>query len=236
MQKIENDLIVDIKDLAFQWKAKSIFTLSVPSFEVKNGKTIFLYGASGSGKSTLLSLITGMNSPQAGNIWIDNQNITQLTSRAKDRFRANKLGIIFQQLNLIPFTTPYSNIELALAFADHNQCPKAEWKNHILEITDNLDLEPSLVLKARASELSIGQQQRVAVARALINKPKLIIADEPTSALDENSQSLFLDLLFSQVNKIKASLIMVSHDKRLSSKFDESIDLHDICQTVRQAS
>jgi len=229
MQPNADNTLLDMRDVAFTWKAKSRFSVYIENFTIPKGQSIFLQGASGSGKSTLLGLITGMNSPDTGQIHVAGVDITQLKSSEKDKFRADNIGIIFQQLNLIPFSSPLANIKLASAFKSFKKNTDAD----IFALTRSINLDDDLIINERASELSIGQQQRIAVAPALIGNTAIIIADEPTSALDEDAQNIFIDLLFNQVEKIGASLLMVSHDARLAGRFHQAINIADICKTRR---
>lgn len=197
------------------------------------GETVLLLGESGSGKSTLLSLICGTVLPQEGVVEVAGTNVCKLPGGLRDRFRAEQIGIIFQQFNLLPFGTVEDNILLPLSFAPERRSRAGNAHETATSLARNLGL-PEPLMSARASTLSVGQQQRVAVARALIGKPPIIIADEPTSSLDEGSQSTFLDLLFDQVTTNNATLLMVSHDPRLAARFDKTIMLTDIAKIERQ--
>jgi putative ABC transport system ATP-binding protein len=224
---------IDLKDVAFTWQGRTQFTLTVPALDVAEGEKLFLLGQSGSGKSTLLSLICGIIQPQSGAVVVDGVDLGTLRPSARDRLRAERIGVIFQMFNLLPYASPLENILLQLSFAPERRKRLANVRDEALRLTSVLGLDQELVLNAQTTELSIGQQQRVAAARALIGRPKLIIADEPTSSLDANSQAAFLDLLMVQAEEVGATLVMVSHDARLASNFDRSVDLADIAQTSR---
>lgn len=200
---------------------------------MQRGETALLLGESGSGKSTLLSLICGTVLPQEGVVEVAGTNVCKLPGGLRDRFRAEQIGIIFQQFNLLPFGTVQDNILLPLSFAPKRRSRAGNAHETATSLARNLGL-PEPLMSARASTLSVGQQQRVAVARALIGKPPIIIADEPTSSLDEGSQSTFLDLLFDQVATNNATLLMVSHDPRLAARFDKTVMLTDIATIERQ--
>jgi len=219
---------VRLRGLEFSWPGRTGFALCVSDFDVQVGERVFLFGASGSGKSTLLSLICGVAQPQRGSIEVNGVDLTALNGPSRDRFRANRIGVIFQMFNLLPYASPLENILLALAFAPERRRRISDPKAEALRLTTELGLAPDLVENARATELSIGQQQRVAAARALIGKPGLVIADEPTSALDAAAQQAFVDLLMRQVNEVGATLLMVSHDRRLEKSFDRTLDLSQI--------
>ncbi len=195
---------------------------------------MLLLGESGSGKSTLLSLICGTILPDSGAVVIGDTDITKLSGGARDKLRAEKFGVIFQQFNLLPFGSVADNILLPLRFAPKRRKRASPARAQAADLCAALGL-PQSVLGAAAASLSVGQQQRVAVARALIGHPPLIIADEPTSALDANSQAAFLDLLFAQTKAQGTSLLMVSHDPRLGARFDRVIEMSEIAQIERTA-
>ena len=194
---------------------------------------MLLLGESGSGKSTLLSLICGIVAPDAGRIIVAGQGITALSAAARDRLRAERIGVIFQQFNLGPFGTGCDNILLPLRVAPERRGRAQPARAEVERLCAALRL-PGDLIGGRASSLSVGQQQRVAVARALIGSPPLIVADEPTSALDSGSQGAFLDLLFEQIRGHGTSLLMVSHDARLGARFDRVVEIADIA-TVEPA-
>ena len=229
------DTVLEISEIAFRWPGRSPFSLTVPNFAVSKGETVLLLGESGSGKSTLLSLICGTILPDQGKVDISGTDITTLNGGARDRFRGEQIGVIFQQFNLLPFGSVADNILLPLRFAPARRKRAGHMEREAEALCTALGL-PEGVTRSKASMLSVGQQQRVAVARALIGQPPLIIADEPTSALDANSQSAFLDLLFKQTTTHNTSLLMVSHDPRLGERFDRVIRLEDIAQIERSAA
>ncbi len=214
---------------------KAGFSLAVSDLSVAKGESVLLLGESGSGKSTFLSLICGTIPPDNGEIKIAGTNITTLSGSARDKFRAEQIGVIFQQFNLLPFGTVMDNILLPLRFAPTRRKRTGNATEQASQLCSALGL-PNGVTGAKTTALSVGQQQRVAVARALIGQPPLIIADEPTSALDANSQAAFLDLLFTQTATHNTSLLMVSHDPRLGSRFDRVIQMEDIAQIERAAA
>ncbi len=196
------------------------------------GESVMLLGESGSGKSTLLSLICGTIAPDSGSVVIADTDLSALSGGARDRFRAEHIGVIFQQFNLLPFGTVSDNILLPLRFAPKRRTRAGDAALTADSLCSALGL-PEGTVEAKASTLSVGQQQRVAVARALIGHPPMIIADEPTSALDATTQASFLDLLFEQVHEHNTSLLMVSHDPRLGDRFDRVIRMQDIAKIER---
>lgn len=211
------------------------FTLSVPSFQVDAGEAVLLLGESGSGKSTLLSLICGTLTPDRGRVSIMGTDLTQLRGAARDQVRADQIGIIFQQFNLLPFGRVIDNILLPLRFGIGRRLRSGDASVRARELCRELGL-PEAILTEKAHRLSVGQQQRVAVARALIGQPPLIIADEPTSALDANTQDAFMEVLFQQSKACSASVLMVSHDARLADRFDRVITIDEIAKTHRTAA
>ena len=186
-----------------------------------------LCGFLGSGKTTLLSLMCGFLNPLSGNISINGNTINQLSSKTRDEYRADNIGIIFQQFNLLPYANVVDNVLLPLYFSKVRSNNVSNKKEKVFELFKQLRL-PDDIAQFRASSLSMGQQQRVAVARALIGNPSLIIADEPTSSLDADAQKIFLNLMFEQISENNSTLLMVSHDKSLSNQFDRLIDINEI--------
>lgn len=222
-----DDSIVKIESLRFQWSKNNNFKIFVPKLEVGRGKKVLFLGESGSGKTTLLSLICGFLEPLSGSISINDKIISDLTSTNKDAYRSDNIGIIFQQFNLLPYANVIDNIILPLYFSKQRSKKVENKINAAMNLCGQLRL-PESILNQKASNLSVGQQQRVAVARALIGSPSIIVADEPTSSLDTEAQELFLDLMFDQISKNSSTLLMVSHDKSLTNYFDQVIDINEI--------
>ena len=222
-----NEEIICLDSLRFYWSKKSDFKIHVPKFIVEQGEKVLLLGASGSGKTTLLSLICGFLKPISGDIYLNNQRINDLNANKRDQYRSDNIGIIFQQFNLLPYAGVIDNIILPLYLSKIRANNVKNQRETAFNICKSLRL-PDSIRDMQASKLSVGQQQRVAVARALIGKPSLIIADEPTSSLDNDAQKNFLELMFKQIQENSSSLLMVSHDTSLSSYFDRVIDINDI--------
>ena len=193
---------------------------------------MFLRGPSGSGKTTLLSLIAAVLSPQRGEIIIDDQPLDSLRRTKRDQFRVDRIGLVFQQFNLLPFLSVADNIQLSCRFSSDRKMRACNDGQTLDQETDRLlnamRLSPDEIRHRITSQLSVGQQQRVAVARALIGQPPLVIADEPTSSLDSDSRQAFLDLLFSEIDSAGSTLLFVSHDSTLANSFDRCVDLHEI--------
>ncbi|WP_120500034.1 ABC transporter ATP-binding protein [Roseovarius sp. EL26] len=231
----EQNAILVLNDVRFQWKSRASFCLSVPTLSIKAGETVLLLGESGSGKSTLLSLICGTILADQGQVSVADVDLAHLSGGARDRFRAETIGMIFQQFNLLPFGSVMDNIQLPLQFAPERRARVADAAADARALCAALGLQQTVIL-SKSAALSVGQQQRVAVARALIGRPPVVIADEPTSALDANSQAAFLDLLFEQVHAHGTTLLMVSHDPRLANRFDRVLRMEDIASVERQVA
>lgn len=217
--------VVHIADLVFHWGGTPC--LDIASFDLKAGEKAFLHGPSGSGKSTLLNLLAGVLVPAAGELDVLGQALPRLAGAARDRFRADHVGIVFQQFNLIPYLSVLDNVLLPCRFSKLRQERAGDPKAAAARLLAHLDLERTLWGR-RADALSVGQQQRVAAARALIGHPELVIADEPTSALDAERQAAFLELLIRECDDAGSALLFVSHDRRLASRFDRVLALPDI--------
>ncbi len=228
-----SDPALCLDDVRFRWPGRASFGLSVPRFEMSAGERVLLLGESGSGKSTLLSLICGIVTADTGRVVVGGTDLSTLRAGARDRFRAERIGVIFQQFNLLPYASVSDNILLPLRFAPERR--KRAAPDEAAALCTALGLSDG-ILGAKAGRLSVGQQQRVAVARALIGQPSLIVADEPTSALDAATQDIFLGLLFERIAAAGSSLLMVSHDERLGERFDRVVNLPDIAQIERQAA
>lgn len=196
---------------------------------------MLLLGDSGSGKSTLLSLICGTILADKGDVVVNDTELSDLSGGKRDRFRVEQIGMIFQQFNLLPFGSVLDNILLPLRFAPDRKARAGDSRLMAIELCRTLGL-PKDIIEATAATLSVGQQQRVAVARALIGRPPIVIADEPTSALDAGSQNAFLDLLFEQVKAHRTTLLMVSHDSRFAERFDRVMSMDEIATIERQAA
>lgn len=231
MEHIKNNLpVISLRNVKFSWNKSASPLLDIEQLQIARGEHIFLYGPSGSGKSSLLNLLSGINVPQSGCIDILGKSLPALSSRQRDRFRAKHLGIIFQKFNLIPYLSVMDNLMLRAEFSTQQ---KKQAKLKAEELIDCLGLN-ELVHK-KAQYLSVGQQQRVAVARALINSPDIIIADEPTSALDSENRDLFIDLLFKNAEAVNSTLVFVSHDRSLSHFFARSLSISDLSVCVRSS-
>ena len=219
---------VDIEALEFAYKG-SPSLIKLKSFVVREGETVFLRGSSGSGKSTLLGLIAGVLRPDAGSIKVLDHQFADLSGTQRDRVRADHVGVIFQQFNLMPYLGIIDNVVLACKFSkERRRRIIGDPKDEARRLLSRLGVDPTLYSRDRVVDMSVGQQQRVAVARALIGNPNLVIADEPTSALDSDSRDKFIELLLEEIGKSGAALLFVSHDASLSIHFQRSVALEDI--------
>lgn len=213
---------IALHNVVFRWQKDLPPVLTIPEFIVPRGQRVFLYGPSGSGKTTLLNLLTGINVPESGTVQILDQALNTLSGRKRDQFRARHIGIIFQQFNLIPYLSVQDNVQLARQLAGNTGIV-----DDSAELLASLGLEQALWQRP-AHALSVGQQQRVAVARALINRPELVIADEPTSALDSDHRDGFLQLLMDAAAERGGTIMFVSHDRALQHHFDQQLDIRSL--------
>jgi putative ABC transport system ATP-binding protein len=202
--------------------------IDVPSFDLSDGEQVALVGGSGTGKTTLLHLIAGILTPESGRVVYDNLNgqgsttdIARLSESERDVFRGRYVGYIFQTHHLLPSFTAMENVLLGMSFTGRASDPG--WAKHLLSevgLSDRLNYKPE--------RLSVGQQQRVAVARALANRPKLVLADEPTGALDPKNAQAVLDLIRALCREVGASLLLVSHDPQISSQLSRVVALSEL--------
>jgi len=225
---------LEIRDLRFRYSSRSGDVLHIPQFSVEKGEKIFIFGPSGSGKTTLLSLIGGLFRPNGGTISVLGQMVTSMSQGERDRFRAREIGFVFQVFNLVPYLSTIQNITLPCRFGRRISSGFSAENEEAGYLLEKLGLG---ALESRdISTLSIGQQQRVAVARALMGSPGLIIADEPTSALDADARSDFLRVLFEQAKREGSTILFVSHDRSLATQFDRSIALDEFNQVNKQSA
>jgi len=217
--------VVQIADLHFAWGATPC--LDIARFDVAAGEQVLLHGPSGSGKSTLLNLLAGVLLPRAGEVRVLGRSLPRLTGAERDRFRADHIGLVFQQFNLIPYLSALDNVLLPCRFSARRRERAGDVRATAARLLRHLDLDEALWGRPAAA-LSVGQQQRVAAARAVIGTPELVIADEPTSALDAERQDAFLELLIADCAAAGAALLFVSHDRRLAGRFGREVALEDI--------
>lgn len=229
--------VIDIRDLQFAWPGQSAPCLDIAALQVEAGERVFIHGPSGSGKSTLLGMLGGVLVPQRGSISVLGTRLDRLRPADRDRFRADHIGFLFQLFNLIPYLSVVDNVVLAGQFSARRRAQalasSATLRDEAIRLLAHLDLDRSL-LGRRVTELSVGQQQRVAAARAVLGRPEIIVADEPTSALDADRQSAFLDLLLHECDAAGTTLLFVSHDHRLAPTFSREVSLPAVNRTWRE--
>ncbi|PSM15442.1 ATP-binding cassette domain-containing protein [Stenotrophomonas maltophilia] len=218
--------VIALEDVQFGYGMRLV--LDIPRLWIEQGSSVLLRGISGGGKSTLLGLLAGVLLPGKGRVEVAGQSLQDMGGAARDRFRADQLGVIFQQFNLLPFLTVRDNIALGLRFSRLRSARiSGPLDAEIARLLSALQLDPAL-MQRRAGTLSVGQQQRVAAARALIGRPALLLADEPTSALDRDAATAFLQLMSAQCQAAGTTVLVVSHDDSLQPLFDRTIALSEI--------
>lgn len=235
--KTVDETLLNIENLRYRWRRGESDVLAIDRFRMNAGERIFLRGPSGSGKSTLLGVIGGVLKPQAGRVEILGQDLARMSGGSRDRFRAAHIGFVFQQFNLLPYLSVIDNVLLGGGFSRARRARLAsDPRKEAHRLVAELGLEREAVLEKAVMQLSVGQQQRVAVARALFGNPELVIADEPTSALDATAQAAFMDLLIRECQQSGAGLLFVSHDPSLAEGMDRVVDLGEINGARRVAA
>ena len=222
---------IEINDLIFRWKRDGATVLSLDAIRIARGEQVFISGPSGSGKSTLLSLLAGVTTAEQGSLQVLGNRLERLGGVERDHFRANHIGYIFQMFNLIPYLSMVDNVTLPCRFSRQRR-DKAVRRSgtperEAIRLLDHLDMAHDDLLGRPVTTLSVGQQQRVAAARALMGSPEIVIADEPTSSLDANRREAFVELLFKECGESGATLVFVSHDESLQPLFDRRIPLQE---------
>jgi len=217
---------IETTDLSFRWERASK-PISFPDLSLNQGEHLFLHGPSGTGKSTFLSLLAGMLRPSSGKICLLGKDISLFTSGARDRFRADHIGVIFQQFNLVPYLSALANVTLPCRLSTTRHIAASPGpEQEARRLLEALAIPPDH-WQRKVSHLSIGQQQRVAAARALIGAPEIILADEPTSALDSDNRDRFLKLLLELARAQNTSVLFVSHDLSLTPHFHHRTGLQE---------
>lgn len=221
---------IRLENVRYRWGGAVAPCLTIASFTVAPGEQVFLHGASGSGKSTLLSLLGGVLAPEAGRVEVLGNDLARMPAARRDRLRGDHIGILFQQFNLVPYLSVVENVLLPCRFSARRRARAAAGAGveaTATRLLAGLGLEAG-VWQQEAARLSVGQQQRVAAARALIGRPEIVIADEPTSALDAARQEEFISLMLRECAAAKATVLFVSHDMRLAPQFGRTVALGEI--------
>jgi putative ABC transport system ATP-binding protein len=230
--------VIDVQDLRFAW-GRAADCVAIDGLRVAQGEALFLHGPSGCGKSTLLSLLAGVLVPRRGTISLAGQDWGALRAARRDAFRAEHVGYIFQQFNLLPYLSAIDNVLLGCRFSQRRSERAAALAGspagHAAMLLEHMGL-PAGLARRNPLELSVGQQQRVAAARALIGRPDIVIADEPTSALDAALRDGFMQLLLGECREAGSTLVFVSHDERLAKSFDRAVSLPSINTATSEAS
>lgn len=221
-----SDPAIELENVRFAWPGGPPL-LAVRDFRVARGERVFLRGPSGSGKSTLLGLVGGVLAPDAGTVRVLGQPLHSMSPAARDRFRGEHVGFVFQMFNLLPYLSVLENVLLALRFSPRRAARVAERDDEASRLLLALGLDRDQFDRP-VTRLSIGEQQRVAVARALLGRPELVVADEPTSALDHESREAFLRLLLAECATHGSTLLFVSHDPTLGRLFDRQYTLSEL--------
>lgn len=231
------DAVLALENLRFAWPRSRQACLDIADFSVAPAEAVFIHGPSGCGKSTLLSLMAGVLLPQSGRAALLGTHWGDLRQTARDRYRVDHVGYIFQQFNLLPYLTALDNVLLPCRFSARRRDAAIRQAGSLRAASENwlagMGLQPTVWRRA-AHTLSVGQQQRVAAARALVGQPGVIIADEPTSALDEDRREAFLDLLLSACRTSGSALVLVSHDRRIAERFGRQVLLPSINKAAQQ--
>jgi putative ABC transport system ATP-binding protein len=223
--------------LRFAWPGAPAPCIDIEHLEIEAGEAVFLHGPSGCGKSTLLSLLAGVLVANAGRVTLLGQDWAALSGAARDRQRVAHVGYIFQQFNLLPYLSVLDNVLLPCRFSARRREQAGREggaRAQAAQLLEAMGLQQTL-WKRQAMQLSVGQQQRVAAARALIGHPEVVIADEPTSALDEDRREAFLDVLVEACRANRSALVFVSHDQRIAARFGRHLLLPEINRAVEPA-
>ena len=224
--------VVALEQLRFAWRRGGPDVLSIDRLHLAAGEQVFVHGPSGCGKSTLLSVMAGVLLARSGQCRVLGQDWAALAGARRDAFRADHVGVLFQQFNLLAWLSVLDNLRLPGGFSRRRAA--ATGADDAARLLQAMGLEEALWGRP-ARELSVGQQQRVAAARCLIGRPALVIADEPTSALDTDHRDRFMDLLQGQCREAGSTLVFVSHDRDLARRFDTRLAFADL-QPARPAS
>lgn len=221
--------IKDLKKSFLQPNGETVQILDVPAYSVDAGEQAVLIGPSGGGKTTLLHIIAGISTPDSGTVKIDNADIRKFSESGRDRIRSMNIGYIFQTFNLLSAFSALENVELGMAFSTGRKDPK-----RARELLDRVGL--SHRMRNKPGAMSVGEQQRVAVARALANRPKLLLADEPTANIDPANQQQVVELIRDSCKEENIAMILVTHSMEVADQFervDELAKINRVMQAVK---
>ena len=232
MEAKADTAVIEVEAVRYAWAGSSTPAVAIDALRVARGEHVLLRGPSGSGKSTLLNLLAGVLTASAGAIRVLGRELGTMPGAARDRFRADHIGYIFQMFNLVPYLSMVDNVCLPCRFSPRRRERATRAGSRVQDearrLLRELDLGDDEVLRRPVTALSVGQQQRVAAARALIGAPELVIADEPTSALDSDRRAAFIDLLFRECEREQAALVFVSHERALAPRFTRTLALREL--------
>ena len=220
--------MIRIEGLLFRYR-HSDFALRVPELAIASGSTVAFTGPSGSGKTTLLNLVAGIRTPDDGRITVDGVRVDALNERSRRAFRVRRLGLVFQEFELIEYLGVLDNILLPYRIGGGLRLERRT-RERAIELAGIVGIEGKL--RRRVERLSQGEKQRVALCRALLTNPRLLLADEPTGSLDPTNKVLVLDLLFACAREVESTLVMVTHDHDLLDRFDRVVDFNEFHEAV----
>lgn len=210
-----------------QGDGQTLKVLDLPSYHIDAGEQVVLLGPSGCGKTTTLHIIAGIIAPDSGRVVLDGLDLTGFSQAGRDRVRANKLGYVFQTFNLLKGFTALENVLLGMTFSNRKYD-----RQRAIDLLEQVGLGQRLHHKP--SKMSVGEQQRTAVARALANRPKLILADEPTANVDPANQQLVVDLIRESCRREEISLLMVTHNMEVAQQFDRVDNLAHLNRAIAE--
>jgi putative ABC transport system ATP-binding protein len=226
-------MVIEVEALTYAYPRSDRAVLDIEGLAIRRGEHVFLFGPSGSGKTTLLGLLAGILTATSGEVRVLGRSLASLSGPQRDRFRGAHIGYVFQLFNLVPYLDVERNIRLPLAISPERAERAAADADGLRRIATELGIAP--LLGRAVTNLSVGQQQRVAAARALIGAPEILIADEPTSALDADTRAAFLRTLFACAERVGSTIVFVSHDLGLRDLFPRAVALREINRVAATA-
>ncbi len=236
MDALSAEPVIRLLDLRFAWRGSDGFELAIDDLAILPGEHCLLAGPSGCGKTTLLGLLGGVLKPHSGSVTVLGSRLDSMGAAERDAFRAAHIGVVFQLFNLVPYLPVLENVLLPCRFSSarrsrvekSGQAPRAA----ATALLQRLGLGEDMVFRP-VTALSVGQQQRVAAARALLGAPEILLADEPTSALDAETSEDFMTLLFEESSAAGSTIVFVSHDRSLASHFKRRVEMRDVVRRTK---